>query len=183
MPGCSSTTAPVRTSRWPAGRRSNGSRSRSGALAPVELEERSDGAVSPRLPGKTRPPGVSRWVDQRGQISLAGFSYPVGAVFAGEHVEVVVTDGLVEIMHNGVLVATHVQRLRADQLDRLDRPARAQLVRRAREATSGVTVTRIADGDGVISFAGTPYRAGRTWARHRIDVAIVAGSVQLSVDD
>jgi hypothetical protein len=103
-------------------------------------------------------------------------------VFAGEHVEVVAGEGIVSILHHGVLVASHAQRLRADQLDRLQRPERAPLVRRARDATAGLTVTRIADGDGVISFAATPYRAGRAWARQNIDVTIVAGSVQLSVD-
>ncbi|PZS28386.1 MAG: IS481 family transposase [Pseudonocardiales bacterium] len=129
-----------------------------------------------------RPAGVSRWVDQHGQISLAGFSYRAGPTFAGEHVEVVVVAGVVEIWHHGVLVASHAQRLRADQLDRLQRPERAPLTRRARDATAGLTVTRIADGDGVVSFAATPYRAGRAWARCNIDVTIVAGSVQLSVD-
>ena len=44
-------------------------------------------------------------------------------------------------------------------------------------------MTRKADGDGTVCFAGTPYRAGRAWARASIDVTIVAGSVQLSVDD
>ena len=45
-----------------------------------------------------------------------------------------------------------------------------------------MTVTRIADNGGTISFAGMAYRAGRAWARKTIDVAIVANSVQLSVD-
>ncbi len=132
-----------------------------------------------------RPAGVSRWVDQRGLISLAGFTYPVGATFAGEHVEVVATGGLVQILHAGVLVATHVQRLRADQLDRLQRPPRprAQVQQRPRDATAGLIVTRKADGEGVVCFAGTGYRAGRAWARQLVDVTIVAGSVQLSVDD
>jgi hypothetical protein len=98
---------------------------------------------------------------------------------------VVVDGGVVSILHGGVLVASHAQRLREDQVDRLQRPeraARAPVARRAREATAGLTVTRIADGDGVVSFAATPYRAGRAWARQSIDVTIVAGSVQLSVD-
>jgi hypothetical protein len=81
-----------------------------------------------------------------------------------------------------VLVATHVQRVKDDQRDRLE-PARAQVQRRVREPTAGLTVTRKADGDGTVCFAGTPYRAGRAWARASIDVTIVAGSVQLSVDD
>lgn len=59
---------------------------------------------------------------------------------------------------------------------------RAPVVRRARDATAGLTVTWFADGAGVISFAGTPYAAGRRWARQAIDVTIVAVSVQLSKD-
>jgi hypothetical protein len=39
-------------------------------------------------------------------------------------------------------------------------------------------VTRLANGAGVVSFAGTGYQAGRRWARQAIDVSIVAGSVQ-----
>ena len=34
----------------------------------------------------------------------------------------------------------------------------------------------------MVSFAGTPYAAGRMWARTSIDVSIVAGSVQLAKD-
>ena len=49
-------------------------------------------------------------------------------------------------------------------------------------APSGLTVTRLANGAGVVSFAGTDYRCGRGWARQSIDVSIVAGSVQLSRD-
>jgi hypothetical protein len=56
------------------------------------------------------------------------------------------------------------------------------VARRARDATAGLSVTRLADGQGVVSFAGTPYACGRRWARQAIDVTIVAGSVQLSKD-
>jgi transposase InsO family protein len=126
-----------------------------------------------------RPPGVSRWVDQRGKISLAGFTYRVGPTFAGEPVEVVCERGLVEVLHAGVLVATHVQRLRATD----PRPVgRAPKAGRARAATSGPAVTRIADANGAVSFAGASYRAGRSWARSQVQVAIVGASVQLSVD-
>jgi transposase InsO family protein len=125
-----------------------------------------------------RPAGVSRWVDQRGTITLAKFRYRVGATYAGEPVEVVCHNGLVEILHAGVVVATHAQRLRPD-----DRPPRRGATqRKAREASSGMTVKRVADNGGTISFAGMAYRAGRAWARKTIDVAIVANSVQLSVD-
>ena len=43
-------------------------------------------------------------------------------------------------------------------------------------------MTRLANGNGVVSFAGTDYQCGRSWARQSIDVSIVAGSVQLSRD-
>jgi hypothetical protein len=126
-----------------------------------------------------RPAGVSRWVNAQGKISLAGFSYHVGATYAGEPVEAVTAGGLVDVLHAGVVVATHAQRLRAGQADRLPQ---APVARRARDATAGLTVTRLADAAGVVSFAGTPYAAGRRWARTAIDVAIVAASVQLSKD-
>ena len=56
------------------------------------------------------------------------------------------------------------------------------MARRAWDATAGLTVTRLADSGGVVSFTGTPYACGRRWARTPIDVSIVAGSVQLSKD-
>jgi transposase InsO family protein len=162
-----------------------------GGRPPVErfaLAERSLVVVdepvlpAPRQPEPvSRPSGVSRWVNQNGRISVAGFDYVVGATFAGEPVEVVVTNGLVEVFHAGVLVATHVQRLKPDQADRAVRP-RLPVARRARDATVGLTVTRLCDASGTLSFAGAPYRAGRRWAGQAVDVAIVAGSVQLSKD-
>jgi len=162
-----------------------------GGRPPIErfrLADRSitpdESSASPAPPAAqpapaSRPAGVSRWVNAAGKVSLAGFSYRVGATYAGEPVEVVVAGGLVDIWHAGVVVATHAQRLRADQGDRAPR---ARVTRRARDATAGLTVTRLADSAGVVSFAGTPYAAGRMWARTPIDVCIVAGSVQLSKD-
>jgi transposase InsO family protein len=131
-------------------------------------------------PARTqRPAGVSRWVNAHGKISLGGFTYAAGASYAGEPVEAVVAGGLVDIVHAGVVIATHAQRFREDQADRAPR---ARITRRARDATTGLTVTRLANGNGVVSFAGTDYQCGRGWARQSIDVSIVAGSVQLSKD-
>jgi hypothetical protein len=101
----------------------------------------------------------------------------VGATFAGEPVDVVVTNGLVEVLPAGVLVATHAQRLKPDQGDRAPR---AVVTQRARDATTGMTVTRLADSSGSVSFAAVMYRAGRAWRGQSIEVSIVAGSVQLS---
>jgi hypothetical protein len=57
---------------------------------------------------------VQRRVDQRGSIRLAGFGYRVPIVLAGEAVEAVVADNLVQIYHHDVLVASHVQRRKAE---------------------------------------------------------------------
>jgi transposase InsO family protein len=134
----------------------------------VEVEE---------LTSTPRPPGVSRWVDQRGSIGLNSFRYRVGATFAGEPVEVVVQGGLVEILHRGVLVATHAERRRDGVTPAGTRAPRAG---RARPTSSGLSVTRAVDTGGSISFAGTSYRVGRSWGGRSVDVAIVAGSVQIS---
>ena len=89
------------------------------AHARDDIVDTVDLPVPVRLPA-VRPAGVSRWVDQRGQITLARFSYRVGATYAGACVEVVCHGGLVEILHAGVLVATHAQRHQPTQ-----RPPRA----------------------------------------------------------
>jgi hypothetical protein len=77
---------------------------------------------------------VPRQVNAHGEISLAGFSCHAGASYAGEPVEAVASGGLVDILHAGVVVATHAQRTREDQADRLPR---APVARRARDATAG----------------------------------------------
>jgi hypothetical protein len=43
-----------------------------------------------------------------------------------------------------------------------------------------MTVIRSVDAAGSISFAGASYRVGRSWGGTMVDVAIVAGSVQIS---
>ena len=147
------------------------------AVIPAGLDVPATPVVAPvERAGQARPPGVSRWVDQAGRIRLAGFGYRVGATFAGEQVEAVCAQGLVEIWHRGVLVVSHAQRSRPGK------PAVSRQAgpRRARGATFGSTVTRIADTNGAVSFAGTMYRAGRAWSGQSLQVSIVAGSVQLS---
>ncbi len=123
-----------------------------------------------------RHAGVQRWVDQRGSIRLAGFGYRVPMVLAGEPVEAVVADNLVQIYHHDVLVASHVQRHKPDTTAAVLRQGR----RTARAATTGIMVTRMVDASGYVSFAGTMYRAGRSWRGKEIEVSIVAGSVQIA---
>ncbi|HEY5990488.1 MAG TPA: hypothetical protein VIV12_29475 [Streptosporangiaceae bacterium] len=91
-------------------------------------------------------------------------------------VEEIARLALVDILHAGIVVATHAQRLREDQADRAPRMTVAV------DAPAGLTETRLTDGAGVVSFAGTPHACGRRWARQAIDVSIVAASVQLSKD-
>jgi transposase InsO family protein len=137
----------------------------------TELVEIEDPEAAPR------PPGVSRWVDQRGSIGLNSFRYRVGATFAGEAVEVVVQRGLVEILHQGVLVATHAERRRDGAKAASTKAPKAG---RSRQPSSGMSVVRSVDSGGSVSFAGASYRVGRSWRGRSVDVAIVAGSVQIS---
>ena len=124
-----------------------------------------------------RPAGVTRWVNAKGQISIGAFRYRVGATFAGERVEVVVRSSLVEVLHQGVLVATHAER-RAPRT----RPIRSQgpIQGRASRASTGLVVTRRVDPRGTTSFAGTTYAVGMRFAGTMVQVAIVASSVQIS---
>jgi transposase InsO family protein len=140
-------------------------------------------AVTAQHPGEAHRPdlrhaGVQRWVDQRGSIRLAGFGYRVPIVLAGEPVEAVVADNLVQIYHHDVLVASHVQRCKPDTTSAPPRQGR----RTPRAATTGIVVTRIVDASGQVSFAGTMYRAGRAWRGKEVEVCIVAGSVQMSCE-
>ena len=131
---------------------------------------------SPTRRPDLRHAGVQRWVDQRGRIRLAGFGYRVPIVLAGEPVQAVVADNLVQIYHHDVLVASHVQRRKPDTTAAVPRQGR----RTPRAPSSGVVVTRIVDRSGQVSFAGTMYRAGRAWRGKEVEVCIVAGSVQMT---
>jgi hypothetical protein len=146
------------------------------ALVPAERP-----VVQP-APQIVRLPGVQRWVDQHGLISLGGFKYRVPIVLAGEPVEAVAADHLVRIFHGDVLVAEHVQRRKPDTGDPQQEVRLRQGSRRPRRATDGLTVTRVVDSSGYVSFAGTNYRVGNGWRGRSAQVCVVAGSVQLSCD-
>jgi hypothetical protein len=109
---------------------------------------------------------------------LGGFRYRVPIVLAGEPVEAVAAEHLVRIFHRDVLVAEHVQRRKPDK----DPQPLRQGSRRPRRATDGMAVTRLVDSSGYVSFAGTNYRVGTAWRRRSVQVCLVAGSVQLSID-
>jgi len=135
-------------------------------------------SVAPPRPtmAGVRVAGVQRWVSPRGVIRLAGFAYRVPIVFAGEPVEAVVADNLVQVFHRDTLVASYPQRLRPGHPVGPPRQGR----RTARPATHGVAVNRIVEKDGCLSFAGTMYRAGRAWRGKTVQVSVVADSVQLA---
>ena len=128
-----------------------------------------------------RLPGVQRWVDQHGLISLGGFRYRVPIVLAGEPVEAVAAEHLVRIFHREVLVAEHVQRRKPDTADQAEVRLR-QGSRRPRPPSDGMAVIRVVDSSGYVSFAGTNYRVGNSWRGRQVQVCIVADSVQLSID-
>jgi hypothetical protein len=129
-----------------------------------------------------RLPGVQRWVDRHGLISLGGFRYRVPIVLAGEPVEAVAAEHLVRIFHRDVLVAEHVQRRKPDTRDQQQEIRLRQGSRRPRRPTDGLSVTRVVDSSGYVSFAGTNYRVGNGWRGRPVKVCLVAGSVQLSID-
>jgi transposase InsO family protein len=124
-------------------------------------------------------PRITRRVASTGVISLAGSRYRAGRWLAGEVVDVVSRDGVVEISHRGALIVTHARRHPPGKEPDV---ARSPRVRAPRPATIGNPVLRITDQAGCVSFAGTNYSVGRGYARRQVEVAIVAGSVQLAVD-
>jgi len=144
-------------------------------VAPVETQ--TEKTADPELP--SRPTGVLRSVDAEGVISVARCRYRIGRAFMGESVEVIARSGLLEIFHRGVLVASHRQKKAQP-----DTPIEIRQVRLSapRKSTTGQVVRRIADSHGQVSFAGTIYRVGRAYSGRNIDVCLVAGSVQCSVD-
>ncbi len=130
-------------------------------------------------PGDVEPMGVgvfTRQVTQHGTISIAKFRYNVGRWLAGETVFISPHDGLIDISHRGVIVATHVQQ------HPVDHHVRRMGNRRPRPATIGEPVLRRADNNGTVSFAGTNYHAGKKHARKTIEVALVGDIVQLAVN-
>jgi hypothetical protein len=87
----------------------------------------------------------------------------VPIVLAGEPVEAVAAEHLVRIFHRDVLVAEHVQRRKPDpRRPAGDSTAVGQPA--AAPPTDGLTVTRMVDSSGYVSFAGTNYRSGTAGA-------------------
>jgi hypothetical protein len=125
---------------------------------------------------------VSRRVGRSGRISLGGYAYHVGAWLAGETVTVAVCeDGLVEISHRGVLLASHARRHSPTAQPVAGQ--RRSSVQRAQPQTAGRPVLRMVNQRGAISFAGTTYRVGNRHCGQQVEVRRVGDTVQISQGD
>jgi transposase InsO family protein len=148
---------------------------------------RPAGEPSSHLPQGLPPArSVGRFVGKAGQVRLAGFVYRVPVVLAGERVECVVAENLVQIFHRGVLVGSCPQRLARGHKGKRPVPV---VVRRGSQTpgagrpqlpVDGAEVLRTVDSGGSISFAGTSYRAGTRWIGQQVSVAVIGHQVQIS---
>jgi transposase InsO family protein len=141
----------------------------------VEPEE-DEPTVAPRIAP------VTRRVDQAGKIHLERFAYGVGRWLAGEVVEVRLSDGLVEISHRGVVVATRARHHGADPSRTITNERAAWRASPVRPPTVGASVLRFVGSTGSISFAGWNYRVGNPFRGRQVEVAIVGKTLQISLD-
>lgn len=99
---------------------------------------------------------------------------------AGEDITVVCENGLVQLHHRGVLVATHARRHRVDKqaagLRRRVRPPKA-----LRPNATAASVTRKVDSSGSVCLAGASYRVGSKFRRRQVQVAVVGETVEISI--
>ena len=147
---------------------------RSELPAPVEVEVVVDDVGEATGPS----PCATRIVDVSGRISLGGFRYHAGRWLAFETVEVTSHDGLIELHHRGVLIATHARRHPPEREPAVLR----RRGRRPQVPSRSVAVTRKVDRNGSISFAGASYRAGNTDRRRQVHVSVVGDNVQISIE-
>lgn len=156
-------------------------RFRLAAPAPAVVDEPAVAATDPET--VTLQPAATRRVGAAGLISFASARYRAGRWLAGHDVEVVCDAGLVQLYHRGVLIATHARRHRVDKqtagLQRATRPREPV----QRPTATAVSVTRKVDSSGSVCFAGTTYRAGSTYRRRQVQVAVVDDHVEISIGE
>jgi len=130
-------------------------------------------------PGLGAAPVVTRRVGGGGKISLATFKYYVGRWLEGETVEVAISaEGLIEVTHRGVLVATHVRQHPVESEPRVWR--REPRSRPARPETVGRPVIRKVDSSGNVSFAAFTYRVGHRFRRQQVEVRVTGHTVEIT---
>jgi transposase InsO family protein len=133
----------------------------------------------PNPPTTTVPviaPRLIRRVRSNGSISLLNFKYHVGRYLAGQNVDVISKDGLIEVFSDGELVATHARHHREELEAAVHRQALAAPPSRPR--TDAVVIRKV-DGNGAIRFAGTTYWVGQAYRRRQLEVALVQDTVQI----
>lgn len=114
-----------------------------------------------------------------GRISLATFKYYVGRWLDGETVEVAISaEGLIEVSHRGVLVASHVRQHPVEAEPAVWR--REPRTRPTRPQTVGRPVIRKVDSSGNVSFAAFTYRVGNRYRRQQVEVRVIGDSVEIS---
>ena len=144
-------------------------------LEPVDVEPELEEQLDLAAP---MPPSIARVVDVSGRISLGGHRYHAGRWLALETLDVVSRDGLVELFHCGVLIATRARRHAPEKEPSVmhRRGKRPQLPSRS------IAVTRKVDGSGSVSFAGASYRAGNAYRHRSVEVSVVGDSVRISFE-
>ena len=123
---------------------------------------------------------VTRRVDDKGRISILNHRYHVGRYLAGQPVRVTVDDGLLNVAHNGVVVATHARRHLQEDDERMDR--RTAAARPARPTKGDEVFRRVDPKFGALSFAGTSYRVGKRHCGQLAGVRLVGDTVQITID-
>ena len=156
-----------------------------GMVAPLrrfELAGESPPPVAPlaqeaeEIPSALRPP--TRLVSARGRVSFEGVNYHVGLWLAGEAVELVCRDGLLEVAHRGVLIACHTRRHASNAT--APRPVGPPRPRAARAATAGPPVLRKVGSGGEVSFAGTGHRVGNAHRGEQVEMRLVGETVAIA---
>lgn len=148
--------------------------------ASIELEAAAPDTTT------TAMPAARRRVAGNGRISFASTNYLAGVWLAGETVEIVCDDGVVHITHRGVLVASHARRHQSAKeaaAIRRGQKRRPSLPATPRPSPSSASVTRKVDSSGQVSFAGTNYRVGKQFRRRQVQVAVVGGTVEISIGE
>ena len=156
-----------------------------GMVAPLRRFELTAAAPEPLAPfegvEEEAPPAprpLTRLVGGRGTISFEAVRYHVGALLAGEVVELTLRDCLLELVHRGVLVACHARRSAPNATP----PSRvpAQRWRPARPPSPGPAVHRKVDPTGYVSFAGTGYFVSNRLRGEQVEVRLSGDTVQTS---
>jgi transposase InsO family protein len=139
-----------------------------------------DGEMEPEAEPLPAKKFVTRRVDGKGRISILNHRYHVGRYLAGQHVTVTSEDGLLNVAHNGVVVATHARRHLQEDDERMDR--RAKVTKPARPTKGDEVLRRVDPKFGALSFAGTSYRVGNRYCGMLAGVRLVGDTVQITID-